>query len=152
MTNAATARLLRGAVPILLLAVTIGCGRMPPRLVAVEGTITCDGKPVPTGAIVLVPDSDPALGEGRSSIDERGRFSIRNDRHPQAAGVPTGRYRISVFASRPKGGDPLAAEYEMLVPGKYANPETSGLVVDVSDGQDRIDLDLDLTGSDGRSP
>lgn len=145
MMDVLSGKMLRGVAVAIVGVVLGGCGRTDSSLVRVEGTITCDGKPVPTGAIVLVPDSDPSLGEGRSSIDERGRFVIRHDLHPQASGVPAGRYRISVFASRPKDGDPLAAEYEMLVPGTYANPETSGLVVDVSDGQDRIDLELKLS-------
>lgn len=138
----------RVACAIVLVAVLAqgsGCGGPPPRLVVLEGTVTCDGKPVPTGAIVIVPESDPALGEGRSPIDEAGHFSIRHDRFPHYLGVPPGRYRIGIVASAPKASDGLGAEYELLVPGRYANPETSGLVVDVTDDQPRMSLDLSLT-------
>lgn len=128
-----------------VLAQGAGCGRPVPRLVALAGTVTCDGKPVPTGAIVIVPASDPDLGEGRSPLDEAGRFSIRHDRFPKAEGVPPGRYRIAIVASAPKASNPLGVEYELLVPGRYANPETSGLVVEVPVGEARVNLDLQLT-------
>jgi len=122
-----------------------GCTRPESGLVRVEGTVTCGDAPLPVGTVIFSPADPGCQGEARGTIDERGRFAMVHDLHPRDPGIPRGRYRVAVFSAHTVGRDPETQRHEILVPTKYMDPQTSGLVVDVTDGQKRVDLDLTLS-------
>jgi hypothetical protein len=124
----------RLAAVVLALA-SAGCsfdpsGVEPLPRVAVSGTITLDGNPLPEGKLQFMPD---ASSSGVVTVGEikDGRFSI-----DRASGPVPGKYRVMV-SSRPvfriqggePGGGPPKAGPES-VPKKYAGA-SSELVADV---------------------
>ena len=144
MIDALSARVLSAGVTAIFFIV-LGCGRPDAGLVCVQGTVTCAGAPLPVGTVIFSPAEPGGKGEARGTIDEQGRFTMVHDLHPRDAGIPRGRYRVAVFSAHTVGSDPETQRHEILVPTKYMDPQTSGLVVDVTDGQKRVDLDLTLS-------
>jgi hypothetical protein len=101
--------------------------------VAVSGTITLDGKPLPEGKLQFQPDPSNSAITTVGEIKD-GRFSIARDSGP----VP-GKYRIMV-SSHPvhklnpgedPGGSPRRPPGPEMVPSKYTGP-ASELVADVT--------------------
>lgn len=80
-------------------AALVGCGpKLPYKVVPLEGTITCDGKPVKNCTFFFFPD------EGRTSTglsDENGRFIMAYT--PKIAGVQVGRGHFYFVPSAPIG-------------------------------------------------
>ena len=112
-----------GFVALVALVVMCGCGDSGPAKYPVCGVITYQGKPVPTGNVMLVPveGGDAAL----SIIRPDGTYSLET--------IP-GKHRVGVTAvSEPPPGT-SEMNYRApppLVPAKYGRPDSSGLVVDV---------------------
>ena len=106
----------------------IGCGGEPtdnlPR-VAIAGSVTMDGQPLPAGTILFFPEgkSDEAAASATGQI-EKGEFAIPRERGP----VP-GNYKVSIsHTDQPEGhvkielkkpGKKGAAAYKELIPAKY---------------------------------
>jgi hypothetical protein len=87
------------AAMVLSLAVMMGCGgEKQPRLVALEGTVTLDGKPLTEGNIRFLPapGTSGTVMAGAKIAD--GRFTI-----PAEKGATPGKYRVEIGASRPSG-------------------------------------------------
>lgn len=121
---------------LLLIALTgaTGCGDGRPQRVPVSGTIMIDGAPLPYGFVTFVPAS------GRSAsgqLDAQGRFTLGS--YEPGDGVLPGSQRVSVLA-RESLNDKQAKWH---APKKYANHDTSGIVVEVTEPTD--DLKIDLT-------
>jgi hypothetical protein len=138
----------RRAAAVLALAVA-GCSTDPSEVdtlprVAVSGTVTLDGKPLPEGRLQFLPD---ASSSGIITVGEikDGKFSI-----DRASGPIPGKYRIMV-SSRPvykikpgesPGGSPPKSEPE-AVPSQY-NGKSSALVAEVkADGPYAFEFTLD---------
>lgn len=145
MRDALSLRVLSGRAAAIVCIVLGGCGRPDSSLVRVDGTVTCAGAPLPVGTVIFSPAEPGGQGEARGTIDEQGRFTMIHDLYPRDAGIPRGRYRVAVFSAHTVGSDPETQRHEILVPTKYMDPQTSGLVVDVTDGQKRVDLNLTLS-------
>ncbi|MCY2986765.1 MAG: hypothetical protein NTY19_02740 [Planctomycetota bacterium] len=142
---------------LVLLAVSFGCGRSDrPALGKVSGTVTYKGQPVKSGNLVFeVGGARPAnakIVDGK--ITEVSTFNS-ND------GVPVGSARIAVFATEsggastpaaPAANDPgtyqvPAANYmdvgaRRLIPDRYNNPATSGLIWEIKQGENTVTLQL----------
>jgi hypothetical protein len=104
-----------------------GCGEPPAApLVAVRGSVTFRGSPLPSGLIVFTPDDDygsrGSCATGRIGSD--GRFTLSTD---GAAGAAAGKYRVTVA-----GPDGWA------LPEKLLDPHLSGLRADVVAGQENL--------------
>lgn len=119
---------------LITLAVTSwlgGCnreGRLP--TTPVRGTVTLDGKPLPYGQVLFVPDN------GRVAKGEivEGRFILGT--YSATDGAVLGKHRVSITARKPMEtnlNDPLAVpQYSpSLIPERYADPTTSGLEFEV---------------------
>lgn len=98
-----------------------------PAPVAVVGRLVEKGKPVAHATVVFHPTSRSLLVRPHGRTDEKGEFRLTtfepND------GAPVGSYRVTVElwqTLRPEGGP------ENRLPGKYAKPESSGLIAEVS--------------------
>jgi hypothetical protein len=93
------------------LMVAVGCSSGP-RMYKVTGTVTLDGKPLPEGEILFVPD-DPKYGPDPGKIKD-GRFEFK---------AKAGKKRVEISASRilpggarGAGGEPVPEEY---LPDRY---------------------------------
>ena len=126
------------AVLLTIAVAAIGCGRHGPELAPVNGKVTYQGKPLPFGAIVFLPES------GRTStgdIQPDGTFQMVTSGRGDGAAVGKNKVRIACFTSQDPskkgpGGASLAgiALGDPLIPQKYLSCETSGLEVEVQSG------------------
>jgi len=112
---------------LLLLA---GCAPGGLHVVPVSGTVTFDGKPLTSGTVIYLPDSEQGNTmphEPRGRIEADGTYQLFTLRQ---AGAPPGAYRVAVVAVKPGTEDSFEPP-QYLVPPQYASPETSGLVKQV---------------------
>jgi hypothetical protein len=126
------------AVHVVVLTATLcsGCGQKS-SLGRVHGKVTLDGQPVPSGSVVTLP---PA-GRGAHGIIKNGEFELgtvgEND------GAVLGIHKAAVNATEPsQGTGPEAVAGKSLLPVRYANPETSGLTIEVKAGDNTPTLEL----------
>lgn len=119
-----------------------GCGsdRLP--TVPARGRVLFKGAPAPYVAMVFKPVTPPPGGEQlafSASTDEEGKFEIQT--YDAGDGAPAGTYQVGLtwFVSDLKETDPenRIGKKDRLQ-GKYADPASSGLVVEVKPGQ--VDL------------
>ncbi len=130
-------RLLAALLAALLGA---GCGKSGPPLVEVGGLVRWQGRPVPAGVVTFVPADGPAgRRPAAGRIDGSGRY--RMAAVPNRPGVPPGRYRVAVRAAT---GSPDEGGVSWLVPDRFANPDTSGLSIDVPAAGPALTHDIDL--------
>lgn len=134
---------------IIALGCIMGCGRPRPLLVRVEGTVTLDGNPLGDATVVMVPTDSPDRGEARAVTDGTGRFDMVHDLFRDAVGVPAGHYRLVVSAFRfPSDG---TAQPIRLVPGRFGDPRTSGLALEIASGStgETVTVALKSSGEPG---
>ena len=109
-------------VGVAVCLAAVGCGR--PAGVVSTGTVTLDGKPVASGAIVFKPEDKSVAAEG--SMIEAGRFRI--------VGKP-GKRRVEISASAPAPGTPDPptgpVQFVEIVPPRYNTKST--LTVEVKE-------------------
>ena len=108
---------------VVLLVTVWGCGRTP--TAHVTGTVTLDGKPLPTGTVTFYPMTAgrPAYGE----INAIGRYEMRIG---DDSGMPPGEYQVAVVANEPPimpAGNGMPLPGKSLIPPHYGNVEESGL-------------------------
>lgn len=135
-------------LPGLLLL--LGCNSDPHNVgktFPVQGRVTLNGKPLPTGTVIFHPDAakgNTIPHEGRSLIDADGGYRLQTaDRD----GVPPGWYRVAVMASKPTTGHSHAPP-QWLVPLKYLDHRKSGLTCEVVADPAEGAYDLKLMSSD----
>ncbi len=76
-----------------LLAAVSGCGQQGPKLGAVQGTVTLNGKPVPYAYVLFQPTEPPGT-YGSAYADANGKYSLRYTRSQR--GAPVGRHSVTV--------------------------------------------------------
>ena len=113
--------------------VAVGCSRGD-GFVASTGSVTFNGKPVPSGAISFHPLAQGAAPQGAQIVS--GRFRIRT--------LP-GPYRVEIVAGRPQAGGaeltPSMPRLEQYIPERYN--AASVLEADVAPrGRDAFTFDL----------
>ena len=121
------------------LIVCLGCsGKQDedlPSTIAVSGVVTYQGKPLPDAKIMFYPTEGmkPATG----SADASGKFQLstfgKND------GVLPGEHKVTVTAyeSTTEG-----LSMKSAIPEKYTNPSSTPLVVNVSESENEVKLEL----------
>lgn len=114
-----------------------GCGRS--EFAPLRGTITLDGKPLPTANITFFNDSDGPNGYGHVESDG-GYFAKTGGQ----AGLKPGKYRISAVAYQPEVivNRAIAKIPKPITPAKYINPDTSGFSYTLTDAGGRYDIEL----------
>lgn len=108
----------------------------PPKGEPVAGKVTLDGVPV-TGAVVAFVSQD-----GKSAVTAE----VKDGAYRTA--VPVGEYAVAIASVPPKKDkeekpvpkDP--AKFLPVVPPKYGDPKTSGLVAKVAAGKNELNFDL----------
>lgn len=128
----------RLAVALLFLSVAVaGCeGPTGPPFAKVTGKVTLDGKPLSDGNVFFFPER-----EGQSSyggIQSDGSYELYCVEQP---GAVVGRHRVSVEGPQPIS-DPNAVQPKNPVPERYSLPETSGIVKEVTNSDNVINLEL----------
>lgn len=143
--------------------VCIGCGSPSDeksyqgKLVPITGTLTLDGKPLAEAKVNFsMPDKPPDGFAGATGItDSNGKYMLRTG---AAAGVPPGRYRVTLerwatpdgspFKEDPENGiDTLQAQMsgrlKQLIPEKYNDPSQAQFTVTVAeDHKEPVNFDL----------
>lgn len=121
----------RGALVVAVLLVA-GCGSRT-KLGTVEGTVTLDGKPLPSAMVSFHP-----VQGGRQSFcrtDANGHFQLRYVANENGALI--GKHKVTVTTACAEGA---AAKYDKeKVPARYQNTNTT-LEKEVVSGANKIDL------------
>lgn len=130
---------------LMLSFFALGCGEDIPKLAQTTGTVTYQGEPLRSGTILFTPDTSRgthgpvALGK----LDGNGKYTLYTK---SEAGAVPGWHRVTVVALDDslvpnQAGD---TQTRSVLPGKYQNPQTSGLVKEVkADQANVIDFDLE---------
>lgn len=144
----------------MIVAILQGCGGADrPSLVKATATVTLDGKPVEGAMVglVLIADAKSKYRRPSSAItDAQGKISPGT--YGKDDGLPVGKYKVMVEKREIVGQlppnyseeNPLATPvtYKWLVPKIYADPETSGLQIEVtSDGIKPETIELKSNGA-----
>jgi hypothetical protein len=114
----------------------LGCGakrEAPPALTPVMGKVSVDGEPITSGMVIFHPeDGAPAAPSmlPTGMIQRDGSYTLVSGASPGAA---AGKYKVIITAVGPGKG---------RVPGKYTDPKTSDLVVEVVENTSDYDLRL----------
>jgi hypothetical protein len=117
----------------------VGCGDERPTRVPVSGTVTIDGVPLTYGSVMFI---NPSTRPAGSSLDPQGRFTLSC--YEAGDGAVLGHHLVKVTAAQPYGDDAV----RWLAPKKYADENTSGLEVEITEAID--DLRLELTWGGGK--
>lgn len=122
-----------------ILATLAGCGGDLDA--SVKGVVTIGGDPLPTGSIVFHPDGDGPTGT--AEIQQDGSFVVRT---ASQTGLRPGEYVVTITAVEGDTTLPTAEnrnpEMRLLVPARYALPETSGLRYTITPGNNVIQVSL----------
>lgn len=135
-----------------LLSLFLGCGSGDafkdgrPAVVPAAGVVTWNGSPVAKAQIVFVADGGSYSASGLSAED--GSFQL--SAFPPDAGAVPGKYKVMVIkADVPEIQDENSTELaraKPLIPTKYADPNKSGLAVEIPESGDQ-NIKLELTGN-----
>jgi hypothetical protein len=111
----------------------IGCGpgAGEERLVPVAGKVTLNDQPLGTGAVVFHPDAakgNAARHVPVGALDADGNFKLESAKRP---GAPLGWYKVTVSAQAPGDANNPYAPPKHLIHPRFADPQTSGLSVEV---------------------
>jgi hypothetical protein len=108
--------------------------------VPASGTVTYKGAPLEKGQIQLVPDKEGPVAVG--SI-ENGKFVLGTNQ--EGNGALPGKYRVTVFSYKDVQSRYGGTTTQSVIPTKYADPEKSGLIVEIPAGG-KTDIKIDLNG------
>ncbi len=120
---------------IALVAMLVaGCGKADP-VGTVEGTVTLNGEPYSDAAVIFL---SMATGQGGTAdIGPGGSFKIANP-------LPVGTYTVYLA---PKLGEPTGeaqpVTIDQSVPDKYWNEAASDISIDVSEGPNSVQVQLE---------
>lgn len=144
------------SLALMCLVLLSGCGSGKPATVPVTGTVTLDGNPLEGASVTFTPAEGGRLATGKT--DASGNFTLMT--FEAGDGALAGPNKVGVSKMEVSGdvqGDPTADPGDMLsgppgaggnqppkslIPKKYANPETSGITVDVQSGMDPVTIEL----------
>ena len=141
---------------LALLATALGCGGKDRLEVApVSGQILYKGQGVPRATVIFHPDGASATKAGRlrpfAYADDEGKFQLKT--YVTGDGAPPGDYRVCIIAAsvgpaartkdQPVSAGPDSAGPSIQIPPaiteRYANVETSGIKVEVKEGENILD-------------
>lgn len=123
------------ALTICLVALPFsGCSKKSTKeLGTLSGKVTYEGEPVAEGEVTFIPE-----GEGvavQVKLNEDGTYNVRGSGSP---GLELGAYKVTVTPptivtpDTPNSPGGISQKPVKNIPGKYHNPNTSGLKVTVS--------------------
>jgi hypothetical protein len=108
---------------VLLVGCSGGCKGSPSAVV--KGVVKFNGAPLPGGNVTFSPESNP--GQASSSIIEtNGSYRLLNP--------PKGAVIVTVMGPGPSSDSNDQNKPAVVLPSKYQDPRTSGLIYTVKDG------------------
>jgi len=142
---------IRTAAVLAACALVVGCSDRP-RMATVKGTVTLDGAPLVAGTVTF---ESPGLRPATAKI-VRGELTEVSTFEPND-GAPVGSHSVAVAASEdaasavvadpgqatPKGSYMVG---KSIIPRAYNDPATSKLTVEVTPGENVVELKLFSTG------
>lgn len=117
----------------------IGCGPSGPEMGHVFGTVTYEGKPLPTGTVSFVPEKE-GLPMAYAQIQADGTYEASTK--SLGRGVPVGSHRVMITAMT-DGGSGEGGNLIQLIPTRYGGDRMSGLTAEVQEGENKIDFLLE---------
>ena len=130
MKHAVTQALCVGSrvlAPVLVVVIFSGCGSNG--VTKVEGTVKYQGIPLQHGRVGFIPQQGrPAFGD-----IEQGRFVLTT--YEPGDGALPGHHRVTVQCDKPADPNDAFSDRIPTIPGRYFQPETSGLTADVEPGK-----------------
>jgi len=128
-----------GACALLVLAVS-GCGKKPPPIAPVTGTVTFEGKPLPGRAMIHFASESGFASSNELQPD--GTFLLGSE---HGKGIPPGKYLVSIAPPIPSPLEvkaPVQPNYE-YIPQRYRDFPTSGFTAEVvADGTNDFEFDM----------
>jgi hypothetical protein len=116
---------------------SVGCGDSRPKRVPIAGTVVIDGQPLTGGSIMFIhPSSRPSSG----MIDKTGHFNLSC--YEIGDGAVVGKHRVQVTACLPIND----RSNRWIAPKKYADANSSGLEVEVTEPKNDVKIDLSWGG------
>jgi hypothetical protein len=114
-----------------------GCGDGRPELIPVAGKVFIDGKPVEHGFIRVHPDGYRAAS---GELGPGGRFRLTT--YELNDGCVAGNHPVTVNALEVIN----ARSQRWHAPKKYRDAETSGLMIEISEPTDAVEIQLNWAG------
>jgi hypothetical protein len=107
----------------------VGCGPSDaPRLAKAKGVVLLNGKAIPNVGVTFFPTASGPMAIGKTN--EKGEFVMMTTKPGDGACVGT--HQVTIGAAQ-EGASEYASASQ--IPQKYSMPATSGLSVEVKDGQ-----------------
>lgn len=143
--------ILRGLALVLLAGVCLsesGCSERtktrPDYPAQVRGTISLEDRPLPSGTVTFIPDKEENEGgrPGIARIESDGSYRVGNANPDKPAGLPPGKYKVTVMTMAPdptKTGYPVA---ELVTPEVYADYTKTPFEVEVIAGDNERNFSL----------
>jgi len=134
---------MRFVFPSLLIAFAVGCGTSEPPVAAVSGQVLLNDKSVPAGAVSFVSadgrTATAPIVDGKYTMERAPIGSVKvGITTPSAAGNKQ-MFKQKVEGKSFDGSSASGVE----VPGRYANPDSSGITLDVpAAGSSSLDIKL----------
>ena len=125
------------ALALMLLVSSAGCGDGRPSRVPVSGHVLIDGQPLEYGNVRFHPLDQRAAS---AKLGSGGKFTLST--YEFGDGVVLGEHQVTVNAYKPINVQAV----QWLAPKKYCGPTTSGLVVNVNDPTDSVEIRLSWDG------
>jgi hypothetical protein len=125
---------------IIVVLTLAGCGKDPPLLAPIKGSVTQGGKPLAEAKIVLHPlDRLPVeIPKPIAYTDESGQFEVTSLTHGDGA-LP-GKYTVTVELRAPRrAGEEMIRDGKNLLPARFSDASTSGITKEVVPGGNNWD-------------
>lgn len=125
-----------------------GCGKKsesrPDYPAQVLGVVTLQDRPLSTGTVTFIPDKEENEGgrPGIARIEADGSYRIGNANPDKPAGLPPGKYKVTVLVMKPdptKTGYPVA---ELVIPDVYTDYVRTPFEVNVIAGANEHNFNL----------
>lgn len=107
----------------------------------VTGSVSYKGEPVTEGTVTFFPQGqgNPATGQ----LGPNGRFTLTTYEENDGAAIGHHVVTVQVFPEGALPGMEFETSSATKIPQKYDNPETSTLVVEVKEGSNNLELELE---------
>jgi hypothetical protein len=139
---------------LVLLAACVGCGEALGPSGTVSGTAKINGTNLKAGTLVTFTREDGTIASATVAAD--GTYVLKIIGNPAPEKIPVGSYKVAVNvpasgaamsdaeyeAMMNSGGKPPESKKDTSVPSKYNSGQTSGLVFDIKEGENKFDIDL----------
>lgn len=113
---------------LVCVAACAGCGQSGPPTYSVSGVVEYQGRPLPAGSVMFVPETGPAQ---IAPIGPGGEYTIETIAGPHRIGVRSTARRAPSLASFSEHAPP-PAEPAVPIPAHFERYDTSGLIVEVA--------------------